>query len=391
MNWTDKYMPKKTSEIEGQEEAVKKLKDFIQKFKKGKAAMLYGPVGCGKTSSVYALAEELNKEIFEVNASDVRNKENIERVVGSASKQQSLLSFGRGKIILIDEADGISGHSDRGGVTALIKLIEESSFPMVITANDPYEEKFSQLRKKCAMIELKFLDYRDVLKKLDKICKAEKIEYTEDLLRDLARRSGGDMRAAITDLQLLTIDGKLESLELIGSRDRTETMLNAVMKILKTTNAETAKDAFSNVDDDIEKQMLWLEENLPKEYEGKDLANAFEMLSKADVFLGRIRRWQHWRFLVYANNLISSGVAVAKKERYNKMISYKPTSRILKLWIANMKYQKRKEIADKIAIRCHTSKKRVIQDILPYVQQMVKKGKKLEFDFSEEELEWLGK
>ncbi len=390
MNYTDKYLPKNSNEVVGQD--LSSLKKFISEFKKGKAALVYGPVGCGKTSAIYALASENKMEIFEVNASDVRNKDQIESVVGSATKQQSLVSFGKGKMILIDEVDGISGRKDRGGVTALVKIITESSFPIIITANNPFDKKFSALRKKCVMIEFTALEYEKVFEKLKYICLNENITYKEELLSDLARRNGGDLRAAITDLQMLTAEGKLDDIGLVGARDRTDNMKNALLKIFKTTDANVANSALWNVDEDINKQMLWLEENVPKEYAGKDLVNAFDCLSKADVYLGRIRRWQHWRFLVYAGSLMSAGVALSKKEKYKKMVTYKPTSRILKIWMANMKYQKRKEIARKIAEKTHTSAKRVINDILPYVQTMIKNGKEFkEFDLSEEEIIWLKK
>ncbi|MBT3304018.1 replication factor C large subunit [Candidatus Woesearchaeota archaeon] len=390
MNYTDKYLPKTSAEVVGQD--LKGLKEFVSNFKKGKAAFVYGPVGCGKTSAIYAIAAESEMEVFEVNASDARNKSQIEDIVGSATQQQSLFSFNKGKIVLIDEVDGISGQKDRGGVTALVKLIIDSPFPMIITANDPFDKKFSGLRKKCTLLEFNTLDHEAILNKLKHICENEGIEYKEELLSDLARRSGGDLRAAINDLQMLTGEGKLDNLELIGFRDKTENMLNALLKVFKTTDANVANSAFWNVNEDIDKQMLWLEENIPREYKGKDIANAFDCLSKASVYMGRIRRWQHWRFLVYAGTLMSAGVALSKKEKYKEMITYKPTSRILKIWMANMKYQKRKEIARKIAEKTHTSAKRVISDVLPYVQTMIKKGKEFrEFDLSEEEITWLRK
>jgi len=390
--WSEKYLPKNTSEILGQQTALDSLKKYLSSFKKGKAALLYGPVGNGKTSSVYAIANELKKEVFEVNASDTRNKEQITSIVGSAANQQSLLSFGKGKIILVDEIDGISGQNDRGGINALSEVIENSSFPIVLTANNPFDQKFSSLRKKCVMIEFAVLNHEHIFTKLKEICDKEKIIYNEQLLRDLSRRSGGDMRASITDLELLTAEGKLLNLDLIGNRNKTDTISNALTKIFKTTNALIAKDAFLNLDEDLDKLILWLEENIPKEYEGNDLADAFDCLSKADVYLGRIRRWQHWRFLVYADALMSAGVAVSKQAKYKKMVTYKPTSRILKLYIANMKYLKRKEIAEKICLSCHCSSKRAIRDVLPYVQSMIKNKKEFkEFDFSDEEIDWLKK
>ena len=122
--YTIKYQPKNSQEIIGQDEAVKTLKDFITNYKtqKKKAILLYGPSGTGKTSSTYAVAKELNLKLIEINASDTRNKEQIENKVGGASKQMSL--FSKGKIILIDEVDGLSGMKDRGGIPTIIKLIQ---------------------------------------------------------------------------------------------------------------------------------------------------------------------------------------------------------------------------------------------------------------------------
>ena len=114
--FTIKYKPKKPSEIIGQDAAIKKLKDFVVNFKRQKknAALIYGPSGVGKTISAHVLANELNLEILEVNASDVRNANEINSLLGSAVSQMSL--FSKGKLILVDEIDGLSGNKDRGGL-----------------------------------------------------------------------------------------------------------------------------------------------------------------------------------------------------------------------------------------------------------------------------------
>ena len=68
-SWTIKYAPQNTKEICSQNKAIETLKEFIINYKNQakKAALLYGPTGTGKTSSVYAIANELNSEIIEVN------------------------------------------------------------------------------------------------------------------------------------------------------------------------------------------------------------------------------------------------------------------------------------------------------------------------------------
>ena len=398
---TIKYKPKLTKDIVGQDSGIKKLKDFVVNFKKQKkkAALIYGPSGTGKTSAVHALAKELNLEILEVNASDVRNAEQITSLVGSAAGQMSL--FSKGKIILLDEVDGLSGTGDRGGLQAIVKIIEKTSFPIILTATNPWDYKFNSLRKSCEMIEFVPLDYLSVFQIIKRVCDSERIKYDEDVLKGLARRAANDARAAINDLQTLTIEaGQLtkESLENLSERNKTDTIINALLKIFKTTDPKVAIAAFDNVNEDLDEQLLWLDENLPREYTNpEDLAKAYDKLSKADVFSRRIRRWQHYRFLIYINALITAGIAVSKKERYKHHVEYKPTGKLLKLWWAKQKSMKKKAIAEKIAERIHTSKKEALKNTLPYLQVAFKKNKEFrekltdELDLSMEEVEWLRK
>ncbi|MBI1935727.1 replication factor C large subunit [Candidatus Woesearchaeota archaeon] len=354
--------------------------------------------GTGKTCSVYAIANELGLEVIEVNSSDFRNAEQINEKVGNAVKQRSL--FASGKIILVDEIDGLSGHEDRGGIQAIAKLIEDSPYPIVLTATNPFENKFSSLRSKSFMMEFKPLDYMSIFHILKMICGKEKIRFEEDALKALSRRSGGDARSSINDLQALAQEKKeltKESLVELGERNKTERIMSALNKIFKTTDLKVAISAFENVEEDLNEQLLWIDENLPKEYtKPEELAKAYEMLSKADVFSRRIRRWQHYRFLVYINALITAGIASAKEEKYKKLVEYKPTGRILKIWWANQKLAKKKAIAQKIAERTHSSTKDVLKSTMPYLPYIFsnKNMARLvidELELDKEEVEWIRK
>jgi replication factor C large subunit len=398
--FTKKYAPRKLSDIKGQEKAIKELKEVIDNFKKQrkKAIWIYGPSGCGKTILAHAMASEFDFEIIEVNASDSRNKEQINLKLGGAVFQHSL--FSKGKIILVDEIDGLAGREDRGGMQALIDIIQKTPFPIILTATNPWDYKFNSLRNKCNLIELEALSYMDIGEVLRSICIKEKIEYDLDGLKGLARRAGGDCRAAINDLQTLTeLTKKLtkESLDELSQRSQEESMPNALIRIFKSTDPKVAISAFNNVKEDLNQQMLWIDENLPYEYsKPKDLARAYDKLSKADVFNRRIRRWQHWRFLVYINSLITAGVAVSKDEKYHKFVQYKPTGRLLKLWWAKQKGMKKKAIAGKIALKTHSSVRDVVKD-MEYFKVIFKKNKDMAREISEyldldkEEVAWLKK
>ncbi len=402
--WIQKYLPKTTKDIIGQDKAIESLKSFISEYGNGKTkrcSILYGGIGSGKTSSVVAIAEELGYELVEMNSSDFRNKDKIENFIGIAMKQRSL--FFPSKIILVDEIDGLSGTRDRGGVQTITKLIKDSAFPIICTANDPYNKKLKSLRTDSLLVEFHTLDYRSIANNLVRILNAEKCEYDDNTIKALARRCGGDMRAAINDMQTATNSGanKLtkESIEIFEENERhqTESLQNALLKIMKTTDVDIARASLDNINEDIDTVMLWLEENIPKEYKGEDLKNALMMLSKADVYKGRIRRWQYWRFLAYIYPLCSAGIALSKKEKYKGFVKYDRPSRILKLWQAKMKYQKRKAIAEKIAAVLHTSSKRVIHDILPYIQVICRRSKiaadkfMVEFDLDKDEIAWISK
>lgn len=396
-SWVKKYSPK-LNEIVGQDFVISTIKNFVKDYKnqKKKAILLYGPSGCGKTSMVQALADDFNFELVDINASDCRTKDKINEKVGQAIKQRSL--FGNEKLILFDEVDSI-GSKDRGGIVAIADLIKNSSYPIIMTANDPFNKKFKPLKKIAMYVECAMLDYNDVFNFLKNICIKELIEYEDIALRDLARRSGGDLRAAINDLQTLAQKDKVlnrKSLEMLQDRQRIDTIQNALIRIFKSSDPIIAVSALDNVSEDIDKSFMFIQNNLPKEYiNPEDLAAAYDYLSKADVFKGRIRRWQYWRFLVYVNAFMTAGVAVSKKEKYKKMVEYTESKRGLQIWMANMKYQKRMGIAQKIAEYTHTSTKRVINDVLPYLQTIFKNnpGKAdiiaKELDLDPDEIKWL--
>ena len=176
-----------------------------------------------------------------------------------------------------------------------------------------------------------------------------------------------------------------------------EGIITALNRIFKTTDLKIAISAFDNVDEDLDEQLLWIDENLPKEYtKPEDLARAYGMLSKADVFSRRIKRWQHYRFLVYINALITAGIASAKGEKYKNLVGYKPTGRILKLWWANQRLAKKKEIAGKIAEKTHSSKKEILKSTMPFLPIMFKNREMRKdiinyLSLNEEEVEWLNK
>jgi replication factor C large subunit len=379
--WCEKYRASCFADVKGQELAVDKVKVFLKSFPAKKAVVLHGPPGVGKTSLAYAIAFENDVEILELNASDLRNKAKISEIIRPATQQKSL--FRKGKIILVDEVDGISAMKDRGGLSELLTLVEKSSFPIIVTANDIWQKKFNLLRRKAEMVQLKEVDYKVVLDILKGVCEKENCVVSSDVLTSIAIKARGDIRAALNDLQILS---KMESPELIkevGERNREQSIFSALQYVFKNAQIDEAMiKVFDEVNMPIDELFLWVEENIPLEYKGEELFKAFEALSLADVFRGRIRRQRHWRFMVYEYFLLGPGIAGAKKYNRTGWTGYKKPSRILKIWLQNQRAAKKKSICQKYAKHCHISIRTAMKDFMllkvilqrPEIRTMLKLG-----------------
>lgn len=397
--WIHKYKANKLNEVIGNDESKAKLWKFVTKFKKGqKPLLIHGPSGNGKTTSIHATAKELDLEIIEINASDTRNKASITELLSAVLRQQSL--FFRGKIILVDEIDGLSGTKDRGGVPALLSAIKKSSFPVIMTANDAYSKKLKTIKKVSELIEFQALSINEVTSILKKISEQEKLTCEKGSLKAIARRSNGDVRAAINDLQTLSNNNELlkSDLEALGEREHKENIKKALLKIFKTTSAEVALPSFDNVEENVDKIFLWIEENLSRVYKDPETrAKAYDALSEADKFFGRIRKWQYYRYYVYIYNLLSAGIALAKDEKLEGTPVFRESNRPLTIWMMNQKFAKRKSIAEKISNKNHCSTKQAIKGTIPFLkpifQNNQEEAKKIAkyFDFNSEETAWLKK
>ncbi|MDP4039971.1 MAG: replication factor C large subunit [Candidatus Pacearchaeota archaeon] len=385
LNFAEKYRPKSYKEIIGQTEAIKEIEKFIREYPKKKALILHGHAGVGKTTLVHTLAKEHDLDIFELNSSDLRNRLKLDEVLKPASEQQSL--FKRGKILLMDEVDGVTG-TDRGGVQELIRILQKSSHPIIMTGNDIWDSKFSQLRPKCRLVELKPLKTEDIVELLKKVLEIEKIEENPHFLKQIALKSQGDVRAALNDLQAYTV-GK-DNVDFLSERNKSDTIFNILKKLFQERS--DFQNLFDETKMSLDEILLWIEENIPKEYKGKELARAYLALANADRFRGRIYRQQFWRFLVYQNIFQSAGISYAKEKPKTGFTKYERPSRILKIWLNNQKTAKKKTIAQKYAKHVHCSTKRAMRDF-PIIKQILQSSPKTQtaLKLTGEEIDFLRK
>ncbi len=362
---SEKYRIKSFSDIVGQEKAVLAVKEFLNQFPKKKALILYGPAGTGKTSLAIASAKENNLDILELNSSDLRNRAKLEETLKPAAEQMSL--FKKGKILLMDEADGVTG-TDIGGIPELVRVIETTKFPIIMTCNDVWQSKLSPVRAKSKLVEMKTLPTSAISGILEKVCRIENIRENPHFLNQIAIKSQGDVRAALNDLQAYS-QGKDIAVDSSEKRDIEENIFNILRRLFK--ERDPFLSLFDSSELSLDEIFLWIEENIPKEYKNETLTKAYYALAKADVFRGRIYKNQSWRFLIYQNIFQSAGISLAKPSALQGFTKYERPKRVLKIWLNNQKIAKKKTIAQKYARYVHCSTKRALRDF-PLIKPMLK-------------------
>ena len=143
----------------------KKCKDIA--FKKG--IYIYGSPGSGKSVFIRNILLDLNYDVIQYDAGDVRNKSLIETITSNNMASRNVLQLMSKQVkkiaIIMDEIDGMN-NGDKGGITSLIKLIRQKKTkkqkleamtmnPIICIGNYYVDKKIKELMKVCNVFELK--------------------------------------------------------------------------------------------------------------------------------------------------------------------------------------------------------------------------------------------
>jgi replication factor C large subunit len=372
-DWTETYRPTTLSEVRGNNKARDTLKAWAESWDDHrKAVIVHGSPGVGKTSAAHALANDLGWPVMELNASDSRGADVIERVAGEAAKSGTLLAGGAGRrLVVLDEADNFHGNADYGGSREVTRVVKDANQPMVLIANEFYDMSQS-LRNACETIEFRDVSKRSIVPVLRDICRREGVEYEDAALERIAENTNGDLRSAVNDLQAVAEEAERLTVEdvVTGERDTTAGIFDFLDALIKEEDAQGALYAAYDVDETPDELLNWIEDNVPKDYEGEELADAYEFLANADRWLGRVRATQNYSFWRYATDNMTAGVAASRREPKGGWTRYGPPSYWSKLGRTKGTRNTRDAIAERIAEREGTSVATARREILPFLSAM---------------------
>ena len=394
-DWTEKYRPKTLADVVGNPKAVGELKAWAESWTRGipskRAAVLMGTPGVGKTTSAEALANDMGWGILEMNSSDQRTGDAIRSVALRGAYSNTFddsgdyLSTSEGgmKLIVLDEADSLFGNADRGAMPVINELIKSTRQPVILIVNDFYalSKKSSTVKNDTLQISFMRPSVISMSKALKKVAAAEGISITDDAVKAIAENANGDMRAGVRDLESVAM-GRTEittedTAQLTGRVVR-KSMYDLMSSIFRRSDAMGSRILLRDIDEDPNTVLLWLDENMPYEYVSQsDLIRGYNMLSRADIFLGRVGRRQYYGLWSYATDTMTSGVCTARMtDRYGNG-RFRFPMYLMKMSRSKGVRATKASVCSKLSVHMHTSTKRVSTDVIPSLKLMLMKDPEL--------------
>jgi replication factor C large subunit len=301
--WTEKYRPKGIDEMVGNEDARALFFRWLREWTPGtRPTLLLGPPGVGKTTMVHAAAQGLGYDVLELNASDYRTKDMLERRLKPA--MGGLTVFGSPILVFLDEVDGLYGRADYGGSEYLLDLVSSITVPMAMAANRDDAGYMPDVEKASLVIRLRPVPARLVELYLRHLSKLEGLNLSGDVLKDIARYARGDVRAAVNALEAAAYSGSFEG----GRRDVELTLRDAISAAAASRSVDAALAALRAADaqprDKINAAYAALTMNAVE-----DPSRAMASLSDADILYSRIMRTQNWKLLRYLDYMLARSLA----------------------------------------------------------------------------------
>jgi len=354
----ENYKPKTLADVIGQNSLIKGVENWLDERERGKALLIYGPPGTGKSLIPKLVAKKRNLSVFEISASDNRTSSSLREILRPASKEESLL---KDRVILIEDIDNM-GRADKGGIAEVIKTIKESSFPIIVTAKNAYDPKLKTLRLYCKTVRINKIRKDLIRNKIIEIARKEKLNINHKVIENIVENANGDIRSAINDLEIAS-----QNLDSIGYRENEINIFETLKTIFKSQDLNEIDKNIRTCDKNLEEIFWWVEQNIPNEYKDpREIATAFEFLSKADLFKVKLLKTRNYRFKGYMKSMIAA-VALAKKAPYRNFVSYKPPDRLILLGRTKSLRNRMEEFYGVIGKRLCCSRRKV-KEQMPFLK-----------------------
>lgn len=213
-----KMMPESIEEYVGQEHILGKDKMLYRLIKSDKLSsiILWGPPGCGKTSLAKVIANTTKHKFMQINAVTA-GVADIKQVV---AETENIMLNPSGRVVLfVDEIHRFSKLQQ----DALLPCVENGTVILIgATTENPYFEVNKALLSRSTVFKLELLKIEDISQIIKNALNNPKglgeysIKIDDEVIYHLANLSNGDVRTALTGLEIavsttdMLADGSIE-------------------------------------------------------------------------------------------------------------------------------------------------------------------------------------
>ena len=374
MMWSEKHRPRTVQEMVGNENARLAAIKWLAGWVSGsRPLLLVGPPGTGKTTLVHALARQLDYDVVEMNASDMRNREALQARITPVFQNTANL-IGKKIMLFLDEVDGISGREDTGGLDILIDLMKEPTVPVIMAANEK-SLKIRKLVKACKMVEFSPVPSRLLLLLLDHILQSEGVKLGPGDRTSIVDNSRGDIRSLLNSAQ-----SRAAGYSTISNKDVVDVdIADAINGYFNAGSMEQAMQFITKADvlypdpryrptspEERRKDMLaaLFSSIVSSQIEQHDLALLLDVLSRADMMVGRANASRQWHLLKYINSMIATGLYERSRQKGINYNQYAMPWTVMGPIFARS--QSTRKILNELALALHISRSSAGLFVLPY-------------------------
>ena len=281
-------------------------------------------------------------------------------------------------MLYLDEVDGISGREDMGGLDELMYLMKEPTVPVVMAANMK-STKIKNLAKACKTVEFLPVPPRLLSLFLDQVLRSEGANLGPGDRISILNNSRGDIRSMLNSAQ-----SRVAGYATVSNSDTVAIdIANAINGYFRASSPEQAIQFIASADasysdprygattEDRRKDMIaGLFSSIVSSHLGyEDLAPMLDVLSKADIIVGRANAGRNWHLLRYVNRIIASGLYEKSRQLGIKYSQYAMPWPLMGPIFARS--QSTRKILGELAPALHASRSTAGSFALPYLIKLI--------------------